>query len=368
VSRIVFTLFALSLSLICEACLNDRDTHEMQLTPSSDEKIILGLFRRYPAKYFEHRIARLEKGRSQQNGLTFAEYDDLSVAYDRIGRSDRALKLITEKFSLMSSADVKSVRWKTDIKFPRSLTPKQYLEYTTEANWGTFLIHDFFASGRDKKKLGQVKEGIRHLEHAVEINPDAHSGREWAQIEIAKWLYNETMNPTGRYPKFKKPPAETRRGLLGLVELGNAWESIDIFRMVAANSFDAQDTRGFAILRARELESNGKKPLFPGLPSPPLQRMSYIDATFEQGRHSAFKWSELFQNFVIDGIEKGTHPDTHANFMQNAPAMPNIVHKYRVRISSGNAWTPVRFFTTLIVSVLGVGVAFVAIRAIRRAR
>jgi hypothetical protein len=161
-------LLALTLLVATSAypCINDRDTLAFELrnvdaikrvrtetnhrkkAEAAQEialKAIGGRFEQYPPKYYEMRIARLEA----QPSLTALEYDDLAVAYERLGKTDKAIDIL-----LASKPQRKT---KDDA-------------YRFHANYGTFLVHKWLAQeDRDDKKV--LKQSIAEIETALKINP-----------------------------------------------------------------------------------------------------------------------------------------------------------------------------------------------------
>ena len=92
--------------------------------------------------------------------------DDLAVAYEKTGQTERAIELMRDSLEL--DAD----------------------RYETHANLGTFLIHD-----------GQYQEGLKHIDRAIAINPDAHFGREKYQ----RWLVEYVVTRLGEDGKPRLP-------------------------------------------------------------------------------------------------------------------------------------------------------------------
>ena len=85
----------------------------------------------------------------QQLALT----DDLAVALDKLGHHGEASALMRRVLALHPA------------------------RYETLANLGTTLIHD-----------GQLKEGLSALERALEVNPNAHFGRERVQVALVQYI------------------------------------------------------------------------------------------------------------------------------------------------------------------------------------
>ncbi len=134
------------------ACLWDRDTLAMETRrfPGA-AKLIAGHFLQRSQAYFEWRL-KDRRARIEKDPDDLAAYDDLAVALDKLGRPAEAIALMVEKE-----------------------TRKPGL-YETAANRGTFHIH-----------AGQFEEGLVHLRRALEINPDAHFGRERYQVWLVEY-------------------------------------------------------------------------------------------------------------------------------------------------------------------------------------
>jgi tetratricopeptide (TPR) repeat protein len=89
-------------------------------------------------------------------------YDDLAWALDKVGEHEKAKKVLLKKDSIQPGL------------------------YETEANLGTVLIHN-----------GKLKEGLKHIKKAIEINPNAHFGREIYQQYVVEYVL-ENQDSTGK--------------------------------------------------------------------------------------------------------------------------------------------------------------------------
>jgi tetratricopeptide (TPR) repeat protein len=138
---------------VANACLWDYDTLKMERRqfPSTLE-LITGKFLRHSPDYYQWRI-RDRKYRLEREPGNLALYDDLAAAYDKTGRHDRAVEIMLKKEQLKPGL------------------------YETYANLGTFYIHG-----------GKPEEGLRHIKRAIEINPDAHFGREVYQQLLVEYV------------------------------------------------------------------------------------------------------------------------------------------------------------------------------------
>ena len=68
--------------------------------------------------------------------------------------------------------------------------------YETYANLGTFHIH-----------AGRWEEGLNHIRKAIEINPDAHFGREIYQQKLVEYL----IDKRGEDKQISLPVQQTKR-------------------------------------------------------------------------------------------------------------------------------------------------------------
>jgi tetratricopeptide (TPR) repeat protein len=146
------------------ACLWDNDTISMERRrfPQTLE-MITGKFLRHSPQYYEWRIKDRE-ARIKENPSSEL-YDDLAVAYEKVGNHENAISLTLEKQNLYPGL------------------------YPTHANLGTFYIHD-----------GQFDQGLTELRKAISINPDAHFGREVYQQRLVQYLLSKRTDRTTSLP------------------------------------------------------------------------------------------------------------------------------------------------------------------------
>ncbi len=141
-----------AISSLALACLWDYDTlaQERARFPGTLE-LITGRFPRHSRAFYEwrmrDRLARLEKPENA------ALYDDLAVAYDKLGVHESAIATMEKKESLHPGM------------------------YETQANLATFYFHS-----------GQLEKAIEHVEQALKIDPNAHFGREKYQLLLGKFV------------------------------------------------------------------------------------------------------------------------------------------------------------------------------------
>lgn len=206
-SILVFNLFCQPLA----ACLWDYDTLAMERRKfPSALGLITGKFLRHSDAYYQWRIADRNKKLESDSGNP-GLIDDLAVAYDKTGQHEKAIELMLKS--------------KTD--FPD--------RYETAANLGTFYIHS-----------GDFEKGLTEIKRALEINPDAHFGREEYQKLLVEYLLERrTATENGKqrtreesFPNFiieKKFPGtryqyseqatneikNATKGILGMMRFGN---------------------------------------------------------------------------------------------------------------------------------------------------
>ena len=134
-------------------CYWDYETLLMEQVrfPGATE-LIAGEFRRHSPEFYQWRIEdRLKKIESNPDDLSLL--DDLAVSYDKSGQTDLAVQTMLDK------------------------DKRQPGLYETHANLGTFYIHD-----------QQLEKGLAEIQKAIEINPEAHFGREVYQQYLVEYL------------------------------------------------------------------------------------------------------------------------------------------------------------------------------------
>lgn len=154
-------LTALTALLVCLlapmhawACAWDRDTLAMERAEFPETiELIAGYFARHSPAYYRWRLEQVLAIPADQR--TAADYDDLGVSHDKLGQHDEAVAAMLEKIG----------------RFPGQGA------YESHANLGTFYIHG-----------GDLTTGVEHIAKAIEINPDAHFGREIYQELLVRYV------------------------------------------------------------------------------------------------------------------------------------------------------------------------------------
>ncbi len=134
-------------------CLWDYDTLQQERSrfPTALE-LITGQFPRHSESYYRWRIEDRE-ARMAAGERTPEIFDDIAVAHSKLGDDKRAIALMAEKEALHPGL------------------------YETIANLGTFHIH-----------AGELEKGADYIVKAIQINPDAHFGREIYQELIVRYV------------------------------------------------------------------------------------------------------------------------------------------------------------------------------------
>lgn len=190
---------------VASACMWDYDTlaMERQQAPGTME-LIAGQFVRHSDAFYEWRVDD-RRARLLDHPDDLALIDDLAVALDKLDRHAEAIAVMTEALG------VDPVR------------------YETHANLGTFLVH-----------AGDLTEGLRHIQRALMLNPNAHFGRERYQALLVRYVLERGADlPLGgsdpHYPQgfarfvlAHRPGADVDKeldratqGVLGMMRFGN---------------------------------------------------------------------------------------------------------------------------------------------------
>jgi tetratricopeptide (TPR) repeat protein len=353
---IALTAFVLLVGfpLTVAACLWDRDTLAAEGRGMPDGIAVLtGRFERNPDLYYEMRLTRIESLLKSQS-LELALYDDAGVACDRLGRHDEAIAWMIRKKAILDASGSEP----SDIR--------EHL-YRYHANYGTFLVHRWLSQGADRSKIHEVELACEEIAKALEINPDAHFGRETYQLQAMQWIVNPPkIDPYSPLPSFIKWPSgmiysempdpdeveKTVNGLAGLVTLGNAWSSVDVF--YALSSALQLHTKGIeptrlggrnslaylAWLRCNELIDQGGHSLLLDSPRGELLKQKLyrpdflqpemsLDRTFQDLREEADQWHSERTAFMLERMKSGSHPDTDPHFWDGytervAPVLPPV--------------------------------------------
>jgi tetratricopeptide (TPR) repeat protein len=363
-------------------CLWDRDTLAMEEEnyPGIAE-VITGRFERFPDLYYEMRLERVTKElESDPDNLDL--YDDAGVACDRLGRCDKAIEWMTKKRAML------------DTLKPLGGDLSEH-EYRYLANLGTFHIHRWLKNGANRDDMQDAEIARDLIEKAIELNPDAHFGRERFQLMAIEWILliekpeteaqlfavgNDFLIPhiwpydpekiQQRSDRFD--PEEATHGLSGLIVLGNAWESIDIFHALAISLGKQQHAaiEFLCRLRVKELIENGRRSLHPQFPyedytgdQRPLTSTVYEivlrEDYFPDAREEANAWQTERQAFILSKLSEGAHPDTAPDFWidyheSTSPApLPGDDFWSRLRSKHPYLLASITFFAIVTIGIVG---------------
>ncbi len=348
-ATVAVVVLILGAPLVLNACLWDRDT------PASEAKgmpevvaVLSGRFERNPPLYYEMRLKRVA-AHLEKHPEDLSAYDDAGVACDRLGRGDEAIGWMNKKREQLQKTGGTSAAVKEQL-------------YRYYANQGTFLVHRWVRQGGDRARIEEVKNARDAIARALEINPDAHFGREKYQLLAIDWIIAPPPAKTLQglpnllgwsfddiYGVETDPNEADKavRGLAGLVVLGNAWESVDIF--YALNVALQRDSVGYprgrdggrntlaylAWLRCEELIGAGKGSMLPDAPKGEALKamLRYPDFVsddtllrpmYKKLRENAEAWHKARAAFMTRRMADGLHPDTHSNFWDGYHEVPAI--------------------------------------------
>ncbi|NMO20068.1 tetratricopeptide repeat protein [Pyxidicoccus fallax] len=144
-----------------DACLWDNDTlKEESLNHKDVADVVRGRILKHSPAFYEQKLAYTLPMLEQPDARP-ERFDDVAVAYEKLGRIPEAIATIEAK----------------EKRFPGL--------YTTQANLGTFHAH-----------AGDFPRALEHLRRAIAINPEAHFGREKYQVQAIEYLMRLKEDPT----------------------------------------------------------------------------------------------------------------------------------------------------------------------------
>lgn len=338
------SIFLLAI-LPVRACYWDRDTLEDEAKNQLDVvKAITGWFDRYPPKYYEMRLERVAKELAihpEQLDL----YDDAGVACSRLNRHDEAIAWMAKKKSVLDHLPEKD---STEARY-------RYL-----SNLGTFHLVRWMAKPEQEwnADLADLRESDSLIARALEINPDAHFGREKFQLMLIRWLLNAGLDPKERGSSNflgedtagnhgEGPPEKTKagytfeeatKGITGLIQLGAAWQSVDT-ALALQTSLGGEHKNSLARLawmRRQELLREHKQSLHPveairrevteAPPAGMIHSEEKIDGFYVSVRQAADRREAAWLAYQEARFAQGMHPDTHPDFWKDwrEPAFPKF--------------------------------------------
>lgn len=346
---------ALCISSGARACLWDKDTLETEAkgVPTAI-KAISGRFERNPPLYYEMRFQRVS-AQIRKTPRDFNLYDDAAVAQSRLGKPAEALRWIEKKRAVLGALNTQNtLDW-----------------YRYYANAGTFSMQKWLMDGANKANLGDLKTARDQIKRAIEINPDAHFGREKYQLGYIEWLLNPKVVPNTTVPLFWNPKAKNAsaekavEGISGLITEGLGWENVDVFRALGA-AIMLDETRNsaayLAFARVGELVKSGARSVEPKhrffsphveweatqIKVPNVKDYSWIqheslNETFKKMRAEANAYHARRTDWMLQKLNSGEHPDTNPAFWNGynetpAPQFSGNDLNYRARFSPALLW------------------------------
>lgn len=314
-------------------CYWDSDTLRTEATglPEAVDTIV-GRFDRFPDLYYQMRLDRAAKA-LESNPDLLNELDDAAMASERLGKSDDAVAWLEKK--RLALERLKASKGEQDEVY------KEH-QYRYLANLGTTLAHRWLHDGANREKMEDLRRARDLIAAAIELNPQAHFGREKYQLMAIEWLieprrpdwfdvsfFIEGLNPGGvPEPDDRALYVEAEEGVRGLIVLGAAWESVDVFQTYGA----IHGVRGdaslwyLALLRVKELRDAGKKSLSPFPPDEdapgfdevlsytPAHDQGDIERFYTKARAEAESWRAARNAYIMERLNRGEHPDTHPEF------------------------------------------------------
>lgn len=328
-----------------QACLWDTDTLQAETQHFPDVvQTIIGWFPRNPPVYYQLRIDRRLRD-IDANPRDLNAYDDLAVAYARLGEEQEGLAYLKQQRSVLES-------------LPQSSPDVIEHWYHYWANRGTLLAHDWIHKGHSAEEIKELREAEQCIQKALKLNPNAHFGRERVQLQVMKWLDEITIHPDadnnlGRYLAEETKLGDTYqnhrefdktmnvvKGLDGLVVLGAAWESYDIYQAIAFLMSWAGKGRiaTLAMSRCRELMEGGKHSLNPRgaggthlflLWNTNRELQPGEEAEFAKARQSAEQENQRRLEYMMPLLKAGRHPDTDPTFWTGfTPGKPPVLEDH----------------------------------------
>lgn len=348
--KLAIAITAMLTATFAWACFWDSDTlrTEAQGVPGVVEAIT-GFFPVFPDTYYERRI-EIARQRIAADPTDLEAYDNLAVSLDRLGDSGAAIEAIAPKRSVVESLGEEA---------------GEHL-YRSHANLGTFHAHRWIRDGASVDDLSDLELAQAHIAKAIEINPEAHFGREFVQLAAIEWLLDPEAHSfekmySGAYPSLlgwlqKDGSREqfswhteyregSQEGLVGLITLGAAEESVDVISALGLLML-AEEHSSLAFLcglRLEELREAGRESIHPIAfqenYARPVDRsilgstlsdgdQADVEAYFSEARRAADAFRAQHAAFIQSRLDAGLHPDTHDDFFAGEPValLPEMPH------------------------------------------
>ena len=362
------------------ACIWDDDTllDERRGLPGVAE-VLAGKWERHSPFFYEQRVREMT-ARLVKDSSDLAAYDNLAVAHEKLGRPDEAIALMLKKDRVKPG------------------------EYTTHANLGTFYLH-----------TGDFENGVEHIRRSLEINPDAHFGREKYQLMAAEFLLEAKRDPTlldagsfilpelfpvrevrevsgeqayrdaiasrrqsmwrgrGQNPRLTDKPIE---GVVGMIRFGTG-TSPHLFHALGDLLAHRGDRHLASRAYRRALQLDHPRPellkeAIQAIEGAVENKSELSDALVAKEQADARAWVEAYQRYEDDLVRAGRTPRTEADYApfyeQHGTARPAPT---RLALASNDAAKFIRRYALVIAPVAALVLILIArayLRARRRAR
>ncbi|MBL9133361.1 MAG: hypothetical protein JNG86_19275, partial [Verrucomicrobiaceae bacterium] len=287
------------------ACLWDRDTIAMEARGRLEVvETALGWFDRFPPEYYQMRLDRVAP-EITADPSRLDLYDDAAVACDRLGRHEEAVAWMEKKKAALQP-------------LPQAQTAEH--RYRLHANLGVFHTHRWIKSPERALRHEILDLAIQEVRIALQINPNAHFGREHAHLLLLEWWRagftakpesdkepDDREMPMEALVQFeelweKSPSTDFSKGFCGLIQMGSAQDSPDVHLLLTRHLMMSHaattdntgplSSLGYLLcLRLAELSIEERAPVHV---SGQLQRW------MQPGTHLAANWKKMDDSTAVN--------------------------------------------------------------------
>ena len=304
------------------ACAWDNDTlvAEIKGLPTVTDAII-GRIPVNPPEYYKRRI-EISETALKADPSKLEHYDNLAVAYDKLGNFEKAMKAMISKKTQMGKMELAN----------------DDHDYRYHANVGTIFAHEWVRQ-QPNGEPAMLELAIAEIAKAIEINPDAHFGREKIQLRLLETLAEvagvrkEGEHTQASWREFATETGSDKvvEGVIGIMALGTGPDNRDLIAILMASLDSEQGNLAhLALLRDEELEKAGKKRWIKE--DNQVEFSALEDGTKKRAKRSFIKLREDAKNFqahrtayILKQIKAGRHPDTHADFWNGYKERPRLI-------------------------------------------
>lgn len=356
----LFFFSALLLPIFGKACLWDSDTLAMEAQGRIEVlETVLGWYDRFPPLYYEKRLERVTREVAQTPDK-LELYDDAGVACDKLGKVDEAIEWMRKKEAAMAS-------------LPADKAKEHRYRYL--ANLGTFHAHRWVKTPDREHAPADIDLAIRLITEAIQLNPDAHFGREKTQLVLLQWLRDPQKGQYDNYAddpltrqalncfselRHAHPELDAVKGLCGIIQIGAGQDSVDLHLILThelgQHDRDASTLSYVLYLRVAEmLFRESRKPFIKGFAnlhgkfqpidnedsiielayhlmrihkqtSTPTHNLAPVARWFFKSRATAIQRRSDKDAFMMARLSEEKHPDTHPDFWAGwkEPAFPAL--------------------------------------------